>query len=292
MPLTKHLVFLKKYKQTSVHEYEDSNILNELANLKKVYVSEQDEVNSKFICCLESMFRIQYSYKQVWEKLRKKSFYEAWCTLEQCEIGLKRLLKHKTEIFEEFGFSQIFSSVLKLQSLYPYRYFLSPEILEKKVRCNICGNIVSMRNHCGHIVGEIYNGEYCYRIVEDLEFLGISLVQEPVQKYSVAFSSDTKTGNKIDQFDYQLLEYLLDYIKTDFESWDVIKTTKKFSIEYFKEIDGNDKCPCGSDKIFKECCSSKNELEIQHYEFLFDRVPETCNPYTLLDLNGKKYKNV
>ena len=47
---------------------------------------------------------------------------------------------------------------------------MSPEILEKKVRCNICNSIVSMRNHCGHLIGEIYNGELCVRSVEDMEF--------------------------------------------------------------------------------------------------------------------------
>ncbi len=290
MPLSKQITFLKNYKLNTLEDYKKSNTLSEFTELKKEFLLKDDQKNVKLIWCLETMYDIQYLYKQVWNELKKKNFYEAWCVLERCEIALKNLQKHKTHLFEQFGFSQILSLVLKLQNLYPYKLFMSPEILEKKVRCNICNSIVSMRNHCGHMIGEIYNGELCIRIVEDAEFLGVAMIEEPVQKYSVPFSKDEKTGKQIDQYNYQLLEYLLDHISNEFENWDVNNTTKKYSINYFKETNRNDKCPCGSGKKFKKCCLPKQEVEMPHIEFIFDNV-EPGKAYTLLEIDGKRYKN-
>lgn len=194
-------------------------------------------------------------------------------------------------MLEAFGFSEIFSLVLKLQNLYPYKLFMSPEILEKKVRCNICSSIVSMRKHCGHLIGEIYNGELCIRIVEDMEFLGIAMVEEPVQKYSVPFMKDEETGEQIDQYNYQLLEYLLEYYNDDIYGWDVHSTTKKYSINYFRKTKRNDTCPCESGKKFKNCCLPKKVVEMLHIEFIFKNF-NSKTAYEMLQVNGETYKNV
>lgn len=291
MLLSKQINFLKNYQLNTLEDYKRSNLENDLIKLKKDFIATDNQEKAKLIWCLETMYKIQYLYIKVWDELKKKNFYEAWCNLERCEISLKNLQKHKTHLFEQFGFSEIFSLVLKLQNLYPYKLFMSPEILEKKVRCNICSSIVSIRNHCGHLIGEIYNGELCIRIVEDMEFLGVAMVEEPVQKYSVPFMKDVETDEQIDQYNYQLIEYLLEHYNDDIYGWDIHYTTKKYSIDYFKETKRNDKCPCGSGKKFKNCCLPKKVVEMPHVEFISKNF-DSKKAYEMLQINGKIYKNV
>lgn len=291
MLLNKQILFLKNYKFNSLEDYKKSTFQNDLIELKKEFLDNDNQEMAKLTWCIETMYNIQYLYIQVWDELKKKNFYEAWCKLEKCEIALKNLQKHKTHLFEQLGFSEIFSLVLKLQNLYPYKLFMSPEILEKKVRCNICNSIVSMRNHCGHLIGEIYNGELCVRIVEDMEFLGVAMVEEPVQKYSVPFMTDEETGTQIDQYNYQLIKYLLEHYNDDIYGWDVHYTTKKYSIDYFKRTERNDKCPCESGKKFKNCCLPKKVVDMPHVEFIFKNF-DSKKAYEMLQVNGEVYKNI
>jgi hypothetical protein len=68
-----------------------------------------------------------------------------------------------------------------------------------KKKCSVCDKDVSIRNPCGHFVGEIYNGEMCFRIVTEVKVLGMSLVENPGNKFYVMFIQDEKTGKQTDQ---------------------------------------------------------------------------------------------
>jgi len=166
--------------------------------------------------------------------------------------------------------------------LFPYKLFFSPEIIEHEKKCNICGKIISIRNPCGHEVGEIYNGEMCIRIVTKAEFISISLVESPLQKYSVPFMTDPKTGKTVDHYDYSLLENLLKILKSPFDEWDYKKTTKMYPHSKFKHIGRNENCPCGSGKKYKQCCLKREGVTLPHYEF---HLPESL-------LKGRKIEDI
>jgi hypothetical protein len=151
--------------------------------------------------------------------------------------------------------------------------YLSPEIVEHEKKCNICGKIVSIRNPCGHEVGEIYNGEMCLRIVTKLDFLGISFVESPVQKYSVPFIKDEKTGQTADHYDYSLLRYLIKSLISPFDPWDVNWTKRRHPHSKFPNLGRNDKCPCGSGKKYRKCCLNEEGVLMPHCEFIFSNPP-------------------
>lgn len=58
------------------------------------------------------------------------------------------------------------------------RIGMSPGMVIKSAECSICG---SHPQDCVHITGRIYDGQRCIRILKDLEFLEISLVERPRQ---------------------------------------------------------------------------------------------------------------
>jgi len=159
------------------------------------------------------------------------------------------------------------------ESIYPYRVFSSPEIVELEKECTICGQKVSPRHPCGHEVGEIYSGEICCRKVTKWELLSIAMVENPVQKYSVAFLSDPKTGKSVDHYKYNLLEYLLPRIESAYDSWEVQDTTRLHPHGRFSFIGRNDLCPCGSGKKYKKCCLPKSGVLMPHKEFILPKAP-------------------
>ena len=146
---------------------------------------------------------------------------------------------------------------------------MSPEILEIEKECSICRRKISIRSPCGHRVGEIYNGEYCCRIVTKCEFLSISMVKDPVQKYSIPFIVDPKTGETEDRYDYGTVEYLMKRWPTPFHNWTAKWTKALHPKEFFGPPSRNDKCPCDSGKKYKKCCLHRQGIVRPHCEFTF-----------------------
>ena len=200
----------------------------------------------------------------VFNKIKNKNYRDAWCDLEKCE--------HKCNIIEENSGQEflirsrinfIKDKVTKWQSLYPYCVFSSPEFTVGYYTCSICGHKIRPRSRCEHKRGKIYNGELCVHVANDMEFRRVSLVKNPVQKYSVVHNDET--------LDFSLIDYLYDLLENAFEEWDLNWTRKSFPIERFSNVDIDSQCPCRSGKLFKDCCINKDEIEIPHVDFLLDK---------------------
>ncbi|MDL2271319.1 SEC-C domain-containing protein, partial [Methanobrevibacter sp. OttesenSCG-928-I08] len=161
----------------------------------------------------------------------------------------------------------IISHVKKLQAMFPYKIFLSPGMIINKSKCNICGKTYTFQKNCNHKIGEIYNGELCTRIIEDIECVEISLVENPVQKYSVAFIKD-KTYN------YGIIKYVISNLISPFHAWNYTLSKKLQPHSRFKNISHDEKCPCESGKIYKNCCLNKKGVLRPHYQIYYSVEPK------------------
>jgi hypothetical protein len=151
---------------------------------------------------------------------------------------------------------------------------MSPEILELEKICNICEKPISIRNPCGHRVGEIYNGELCIRIVTKVKLLAMAMVDSPIQKYSVPFLSDEKTGKSIDHYNYSLVKFLADRLQSPFHEWDVSWTKVRHPHSKFRSVGQDDPCPCESGKKYKECCLPEEGVLRPHCQFHLSVLPQ------------------
>jgi hypothetical protein len=129
---------------------------------------------------------------------------------------------------------------------------------------------------CGHDIGEIYNGEYCARIVGEFKILGLAVVTNPLQKYSVLFLTDPKTGEKVDHYNYATVEYLAKRWPMPFSDWDVGWTRRLHPKSKFGRIARNDRCSCESGKKYKKCCANLDGIMRPHviFDFHFPIAPE------------------
>lgn len=258
--------------QSQKYSLEDFD--SELQRIKEEYVKEDKQIEAKQIWIYQTIIEIHKLYLNAYNLLKTKKHYEGWCQLERIEITISSLKRHFQFDKKVFGLWDIEKKVKNLQVIFPYRVFASSEILKKTKKCSVCDKEISIRNACGHVVGEIYNGEMCHRIVTKADILGVSIVENPGNKYSVAFLKNEKTGEQTDQYNYETVDYLFDHITDPYESWDLEVSQRTTTKKDYGNIGRNALCLCGSEKKFKKCCGLNIGEKYPHYEFIV-RNPNT-----------------
>ena len=212
--------------------------------LKEECVARNEQDEAKNIWIYQTIIEIHKLYQNAFNLLKDKSYYQGWCQLERIEITQGSLKRHFQYDKKEYYLWHIEKSVKNLQVIFPYRLFASSEILKKKKKCSVCDQEISIRKPCGHIVGEIYDGEMCHRIVTEADILGVSLVENPGNKYSVMFLKDEKTDEQIDHYNYDTIDYLFDHVNSPYEFWDLEVSQLEIKKTDFGNIGRNDLCSC------------------------------------------------
>lgn len=248
--------YLQKFKGTRLRP----NILEELSELKRVAVTNDDQEVAKNIWCLEQVYKITNHYLTAFKDLTDKEFFQAWCELDRADIELHFLRDHLNYSGNKYNLEFIEKNINQLQKLFPYQYFSSRESTVKNWTCSICNHLITLRNSCDHKVGEIYNGEQCVRIAGDIEFHGIALVTNPFDKYAVLFPEDK-------EYNYAILENLLKNWTSPYEKWK-LNIVKEITDEY-KDLGRNQPCICKSGKKYKNCCLKTGKDTHDHYRLLF-----------------------
>ncbi len=241
-------------------------IASSLKHHKQAAVEADDQTQAKYLWCLEQIYVIKKHYLDAFSMMRSKNYSSAWRELDYADNHLYNLTRHFDISKNEFHLLFVSNTLKNMQRLYPYIWFTSREGIIKKARCTVCNKVVSIRKGCGHVVGDIYNGEMCCRTVEDYELLRISFVKNPADKYTVLRPKDM-------EYNYEMLEMLMGHIKKPYEEWDLV-ITKTLKPEY-QGVRGSLQCPCGSGKKYKKCCLLTGENLMDHYQLCFKNVSQT-----------------
>lgn len=261
---------IKRYLQGFKGKNLRTDIIDELTKLKYNAVSQGDQEEAKNIWCLEQIYKVINHYLVAYKNLFDKNYFEAWCELDRADIELSFLRRHYEYSENKFNLEFIEKNIIQLQKLFPYKHFFSRESTTKKWKCSICNNPITLRNSCGHEVGEIYNGEQCGQIAEDIEFHGLALVTDPFDKYTVIFPEGK-------EYNYFMLENLMKYWTNPYEKWE-LQTTWEVNEEY-KNLSRNDYCKCDSGIKYKNCCLNTDQDRHEHHKLLFlEKDPNTFKP--------------
>ena len=246
---------------------------NSIASAKESAVALGNQNKAKYLWCLENILDVQGNFLESFLDMKQKKFYNAWMTLERIAITLSNLDKHfQNGTNDPYCLEFIEKSVKQFQSLFPYVYFTSPGFIVYEKKCSICNQIIKLREPCDHIKGEIYDGEMCVHEVTNMKILEISIVTDPVQKYSVPFIQNSK-GETVDQYDYSLVEYVSSGLNHPFVDWKVERTFIRYPHSFFPDLAPTDKCPCDSGKSYKDCCSREAGILRPHAKVYFGERP-------------------
>jgi len=263
MDIKKLEVELKKLGEKKI----DLNLLlAEVSALKDKSIQDKDELTANILWVYKTILEIHKIYNQAFVLLKAKKYNDGWNLLERAEIEVGFLKPHLHLVKGNYKMRFIEAAVMKLQSLFPYRLFISTEMLSLEEICGICRKKISVRNPCGHIIGQLYMEEMCFREASKMDFLGTAIVENPVNKYSVMFqeNEDVQIRDK-DQFGN--LNYLLNLIKSPYESWTLEISQRSLPHSNFPNLKPTDPCPCRDGKNYSECCLLEDGIQYFHYQF-------------------------
>ena len=258
--LRQELDWLRRFRRR-IAESLQPDFWNRLSELKDKAVNANDQVAAKAIWCMETIGRIQDHFVSAFVHMRLSEFKEAWDQLERCETEMSFLNKHFEDRSDEFGMEFVRKHTKQFQELYPYSWGVSPAYIKEEVRCSICESNIVLRGGCSHKVGDIYDGEMASRRIVKAKLLHISLVDNPVQKYSVIFPN----GN--DYARLKPINELASRLGSPWRSWEFQKEERRGHNPAFRHVGRNDACPCGSSLKYKRCCLQK-EWVFPHYSIL------------------------
>ena len=228
---------------------------------KRLAVEAGDEALANELWCLNKVASVQAKFISMYAHLKSKEKYgTAWNLLENIDITLSALRPHFDCGNDDYSLFFIGNIIHEYEKLFPYFIFISREGLIKKEACSICEDIISLRNPCGHKVGNLYMGEMCYRIVKDYEFLGAALVSNPFNKYSVLTPE-----NK--EYNYFMLDHLMEQVNSPYDRFYVEIFKIKDSL--FETAERNKPCPCESGGKYKKCCLGTERELINHHRITF-----------------------
>ena len=248
----------------------DSIFPETLASAKTAATALNAESEAFLLWCAQTIYSIQQGFIRAFNSLKAGLFYEAWCQLERCEVHILSLERHYSHTEEDpHRIAYIEQMIRRWQALYPYKIFFSPELLKKRVECSICGARVSPRSNCRHEKFKIYLGELCHHRVTEVDVLGISLVENPVQRYSVAFLSASKDSESIDHYNYGNIKFVVERLDSAFHGWNSYLTTRTIAAAEVAHLDSLHPCPCLSGKHFGDCCKGQSELTVPHLQIEF-----------------------
>ena len=236
----------------------DKKIKDDIEAKRKEAISNNNEEAANYYWCLRQIYLIQSHYLSAFYNMKEKKFADAWLLLDQADIELGSL-EENFDIYngsDSFHLVFIGETIKKYQRLFPYKYFLSRENIIKSEKCSICDQKISLRHPCGHKVGKLYMGELCVRIITECQFVAMSIVTDPFDKYTYLQVEDK-------EYNYSMVEKLMSEIDTPYDNFD-IECKKVLKPEYSKKT-RNEKCPCGSGKKYKKCHLGTDDELMDHY---------------------------
>lgn len=250
-------LFLKEWYK--IKNLDDTIYAEIELQLKKYQEANNNELANK-LYLYKIIYDCHINYIKVFNQLKLKKYYDAWCVLERIEININVIKENIVflDSADEYGIDFLLSMVRNWQHLFPYTVFTSSREIIKKITCSICNKERHFIKDCGHIKGRLYNGVLCIDNVMDFEIITYDIVSNPVNKYSVMFPSSG------DNYSYSTLECVLEKIKSAHQTFSVLKTEI-----IYRRHDGVTSpdaiCPCKrSITIYDKCCLMKKYIYIPH----------------------------
>ena len=236
-----------------------------LAAAKARAVQTGDQQTAKAAWVLETIGRAQDAFVGAFSSARDGEFKAAWDSLHRSASELSCVEQHYADDEDDFGLRHLRVHIPQFQSLFPYRWGLSPAFLRKRMECSICGQRITLRSDCGHVNGEIYDGKMCIRVITEAEFLHVALVDTPTQPYSVIELDTTRP-------DFLPVRYLLRALRSPWHAWAVSREERRAHHPLFQNLGRNERCPCASGRKYKHCCLT-SETVFPHFQFALAHPP-------------------
>jgi hypothetical protein len=247
--------------------------------LKTEAKTGRDEVRTNKSWFIERACQAFSDYLNAWNAIKEGRFFDAWKLFEVVEITCRSLVRNPFCSLNDTGVDALLEQTVEWQKLFPYKVFGSPEFVVDHYECSICGLKVDPWSSCPHEKGRVYFGEMCVHIARKVQFLGLSLVDDPVQKYSVIFPK--ANADDPDPFDYGVVRFVSERLTGPFSRWSSELTQAWHPHSIFADAPADGPCPCGSGRPYRDCCLEKPGVLRPHIQVSFSEPPPEDLPNAL-----------
>ena len=235
-----------------------SSYLDDLSERKECAVKTQgDEFQAKTIWCLEGLIAVHTDFASAHHSMSSGDVVDAFDKIERILTATHHIRRHLDDVGGKFGLVLIHNIAGNWVALLDPPYGFSHGSIIKRAYYSICQTKVGVRWPCGHIQGEIYGGESCSKIVKEAEVVEISMVKRP--------ASLLLTNHKdlmlrhADKF-----TELAQKLPSPYTPWFPEPLTDLRQHPVYRDVGRNEKCPCGSGKKLKRCCTH-GQPNIRHW---------------------------
>ena len=167
-----------KNKHLSDGISELSKKLDTLKKLKNIFQKRNDEKTANRLLLEELITEADICFLKFSEAFVRNKFGRAWDEIHTSLNNYGFAIKVADQIeFKSKENLEKFEKCKEIIEQFPQQWFMSTEILIKKIECSVCGKDI---RECNHLKGRVYNGEYCCGIVKDMEIKAASIVTNPM----------------------------------------------------------------------------------------------------------------
>ena len=243
--------------------------LDELAKWKERAVKSQgDELQAKAIWCLEGLVVAHSEFTLAHDSMRSGDVVDAFNRIEGILTGTPNIRPHLNDADGKFGLDRIDKIARNWVTLLDPPYGISQGSIAKRSHCSICQTKVGVLWPCGHIRGEIYEGKCCSQIVDKWELAEVSLVERPASLLLI--NHKERMLDKADKF-----AELAKKLPSPYAPWLLESVTDLKQHPAYRDAGRNSKCPCGSGKKLKRCCTHGHP-RIKHWKIIM--INDTSDP--------------
>ena len=228
---------------------------------------EGDAQTANQLWYLSTVAAVRTQFLQALKDVDEELFYKAWDKFVKIESGLEVLILNRFLPELEQQVRDFHSLIIEWQKLFPYGVFFSPGYLIKKRRCSICNSIRNPWSECGHQPRRVYAGKMCSDIIEDAKFLELSIVKNPVQKYSVVRAHGSTPEEE--RLKHAVLIYARENLPSAFTKLKSVKTTILRPHSDFSQFSEKDACPCKSGNSYASCCLKGEGVRQPHIDIIY-----------------------
>ncbi len=194
--------FLCRAKEIQLETCETLTALGQRTSLLKAKIVDSGrEKEANVLLSCEALVNAMISELRMYVAFKEDNADAAWDLLVDAEAAVRTALMASDDTH---GLNEYSERLYQLESrLFPKQMFFSIGATVKRTVCTICGNIYG---ECEHVVGRPYMGELCGRIIEDLTFEEVSLVEEPANKHTRPISITDEHGIARGVLSHRILE--------------------------------------------------------------------------------------
>lgn len=247
-----------------------NNLRAEIDSHGAKWTYERDEVINE-VYVIHRLVDFLSAYSSAWRNICEAKFANSWSGL-QSSMDHLRSVKKFTKVNSTGAIGYFEDQLVELEKLYPYNVFFSIGVSVDCFECSICGKDIDSLE-CEHVKGELYRGKMAHGIAKNVGSVDhVAMVKHPEDKRCVVKYDD-------DGPQFNVVRYVSDLLKSKQMrplSFHHLEFSKKMDKNPdYQKLSRNEKCFCGSDKKFKNCCIDKHIVEFDHVQIISRNIDPT-----------------